>query len=72
MKDKLLMHLLSPYVRQDGSYYLNEDVMTIIAAYKSPIIREQIAQEIEAIPVEASTTNAVGMQLLAAGIARGK
>jgi hypothetical protein len=33
-------------------------------------IREQIAQEIEAIEIEASKTNAVGMQILAAKIAR--
>jgi hypothetical protein len=33
-------------------------------------IREKIAQEIEAIEIEASKTNAVGMQILAAKIAR--
>jgi hypothetical protein len=33
-------------------------------------IREQIAQEIEAIEIEASKTNAVGMRILAAKIAR--
>jgi len=35
-------------------------------------IREQIAKEIEAIDIEASKTNAVGMQILAAKVARGK
>lgn len=34
-------------------------------------LREQIAKEIEAIEIEASKTNAVGMQILAAKIARG-
>jgi hypothetical protein len=34
-------------------------------------IREGIAKEIEAIQIEASKTNAVGMQILAAKIARG-
>ena len=33
-------------------------------------LREQIAQEIEDIEIEASKTNAVGMQILAAKIAR--
>jgi hypothetical protein len=35
-------------------------------------IREQIAKEIEAIDIEASKTNAVGMKILAAKVARGK
>lgn len=35
-------------------------------------IREQIAQQIEAIDIEASKTNAVGMQILAAKVARGQ
>ena len=34
-------------------------------------IREEIAKEIEAIQIEASKTNAVGIQILAAKIARG-
>ncbi len=34
-------------------------------------LREEIARAIEAIPIEASLTNAVGMRMLAAGIARG-
>jgi hypothetical protein len=33
-------------------------------------IREQIAKEIEAIEIEASKTNAVGMRILAAKVAR--
>jgi hypothetical protein len=35
-------------------------------------IREKIAKEIEAIQIEASKTNAVGMQILAAKVARGE
>jgi hypothetical protein len=35
-------------------------------------IREQIAKEIEAIDIHQSHTNAVGMKILAAKIARGK
>ena len=35
-------------------------------------IREQIAKEIEAIDIEASKTNAVGMKILAARVARGQ
>ncbi len=35
-------------------------------------IREQIAKEIEAIEIEASKTNAVGMRILAAKVARGQ
>ena len=34
-------------------------------------MREQIAKEIEAIDIEDSITNAVGMKILAAKIARG-
>ena len=33
-------------------------------------LREQIAQKIEAIDIESSKTNAVGMKILAAKIAR--
>lgn len=35
-------------------------------------LREQIAQEIEAIDINQSHTNAVGIKILAATIARGK
>ena len=35
-------------------------------------LREEIAREIEALPVESSITNALGMRMLAANIARGK
>jgi hypothetical protein len=35
-------------------------------------IREQIAKEIEAIDIDKSQTNAVGMKILAASIARGQ
>ena len=35
-------------------------------------LREEIAREIEALPIETSVTNAVGMRLAAAHIARGK
>jgi hypothetical protein len=34
-------------------------------------IREQIAKQIESIKIEDSITNAVGMQILAAKVARG-
>ncbi len=36
------------------------------------MLREEIAKAIEAIPVEESVTNAVGMRMLAAKIARGE
>lgn len=36
------------------------------------MLREEIARAIEAIPIESSITNAVGMQILAAKIARGE
>jgi hypothetical protein len=35
-------------------------------------LREEIARAIEAIPIENSVTNALGMRTLAAEIARGK
>ncbi len=35
-------------------------------------LREAIAREIEALPIESSVTNAIGMRLAAAHIARGK
>lgn len=35
-------------------------------------LREQIAKEIEAIDIEKSHTNAVGMKILAAKVARGQ
>ena len=35
-------------------------------------IREQIAKDIEAIDIDQSQTNAVGMKILAAKVARGK
>ena len=36
------------------------------------MLREEIAREIEALPIEASVTNALGMRLAAAHVARGK
>lgn len=36
------------------------------------MLREEIARAIEAIPVEESVTNAIGMRILAAKIARGE
>ena len=35
-------------------------------------LREEIAREIEALPIETSITNALGMRLAAAHVARGK
>jgi len=35
-------------------------------------LREEIAREIEALPIESGLTNALGMRLAAAHIARGK
>lgn len=35
-------------------------------------LREEIAREIEALPIEPSVTNALGMRLAAANIARGE
>jgi hypothetical protein len=35
-------------------------------------LREQIARGIEALPIEESVTNAIGMRILAAKVARGK
>ena len=35
-------------------------------------LREEIAREIESIPIESSITNALGMRMLAAHIARGE
>ena len=39
--------------------------------YWEKSIRERIAQEIEALEIETSITNALGMQMMAAKIARG-
>ena len=36
------------------------------------MLREEIAKAIEAIPVEESVTNAVGMRMMAAKLARGE
>jgi hypothetical protein len=36
------------------------------------VLREEIARAIESIPIEESVTNAVGMRILAAKIARGE
>lgn len=36
------------------------------------MLREEIAREIEALPTESSITNALGMRMAAAHIARGK
>ncbi len=36
------------------------------------IIRQQVAAEIEAIPIEDSITNALGMRTMAAKVARGE
>jgi hypothetical protein len=36
------------------------------------MLREEIAKAIEAIPVEESVTNAIGMRMLAAKVARGE
>jgi hypothetical protein len=35
-------------------------------------LREEIAREIESLPIEPSVTNALGMRLAAADVARGK
>lgn len=35
-------------------------------------IREQIAKDIEALEIESSITNALGMKIMAANVARGK
>ena len=35
-------------------------------------LREEIAKAIEAIPIQASVTNALGMQIAAAKVARGE
>ena len=35
-------------------------------------LREEIAREIEALPIQTSVTNALGMRLAAAHVARGK
>jgi hypothetical protein len=35
-------------------------------------LREEIAKAIEALPVEESVTNAIGMRILAAKVARGE
>ena len=47
-----LKQLLSPYRTKDGTYFLDEEVMTIIAMYKLPLIRKQIAQEIEVLELD--------------------
>jgi len=36
------------------------------------LLREEIARAIEAIPIEDSVTNALGMRILAAKVARGE
>jgi hypothetical protein len=36
------------------------------------LLREEIARAIEALPIEDSVTNALGMRILAAKVARGK
>ena len=36
------------------------------------ILREEIARAIESLPIEESVTNALGMRILAAEVARGK
>ena len=36
------------------------------------ILREEIARDIEAIPIQDSITNALGMRMLAAKVARGE
>ena len=36
------------------------------------MLREEIARAIEALPVDASVTNALGMRILAAKVARGE
>ena len=36
------------------------------------LLREEIARAIEAIPIETAVTNALGMRMLAAKVARGE
>ncbi len=36
------------------------------------ILREEIAKEIESIPIESAVTNALGMRIAAAAVARGQ
>lgn len=36
------------------------------------LLREEIAREIEALPIESGVTNALGMRIAAANVARGE
>jgi len=47
-------------------------VYTIYMSLDDMLLREEIARAIEALPIEDSVTNALGMRILAAKVARGK
>ena len=60
-----------------GSCFLRLDIdyskaYTCRMSIDEMTLREEIAREIEALPIESSITNALGMRLAAAHIARGK
>lgn len=46
--------------------------LSLTVSVDDMILREQIARAIESIPIEESVTNAVGMRMLAAAVARGE
>jgi hypothetical protein len=47
-------------------------VYTLYMSIDEMTLREEIARAIEAIPIDASVTNALGMRIAAARIARGE
>lgn len=58
--------------RQQHSYNKNRGLGRCKVSLDEMSLREEIAKAIEAIPIQTSITNALGMQIQAAEVARGK
>lgn len=58
--------------RQQYSYNQNRNMGRYKMSLDDMMLREEIAKAIEALPIETGVTNALGMRIAAAKVARGQ
>ncbi len=58
--------------RQQYSYNQNRNMGRYKMSLDDMMLREEIAKAIEALPIETGVTNALGMRIAAAKVARGE
>ena len=58
--------------RQQYSYNQNRNMGRCKMSLDDMMLREEIARAIEALPIETGVTNALGMRIAAAKVARGQ